>query len=134
MTTSVACGQCFRPLNEDPSAPASQRQPCSRCGSLSRHFQTTLSSVVRADAYMIAKHKRGDADRSLPERGVVRSEVGTRVGRDGRRVHRQALYDPYRDVARERVVDAETDEIIVYKVESMKQKYLERGRWQRPES
>ena len=65
---------------------------------------------------------------------MTRSYVGTRIGRDGRRVHREAVYDPYADLARERVVDAETGEVIVDKVESMKQKYLDRRRWQPPDS
>jgi hypothetical protein len=87
---------------------------------------------VTVDGYLIARHNRADADRSLPAKGVVRSYTGTRVGRDGRRVHRDAVYDPYSDVARERVVDAETGEVIVDKVESMKEKYAGRGRRKPP--
>jgi hypothetical protein len=41
------------------------------------------------------------------------------------------LYDPYADVAREHVVDADTGKVIVDKIESLKQKYA-RGSW-RPE-
>lgn len=82
--------------------------------------------------YLRATNKPGIADRSLPEKGVVRSYTGTRVGRDGRRVHRDAMYDPYSDVARERVVDAETGEVIIDKDESMQEKYLRKGRWKPP--
>src|SRR4051795_6582443 len=109
MSTTVACADCRQHLDEDPSAPLAERKPCPACGSLARHFDVMLMETVTIDEYLVAKHKRGDADRNLPEKGVVRSEAGTRVGRDGRRVHREALYDPYADVARERVVDAETD-------------------------
>jgi hypothetical protein len=129
MSTTVACGDCSEPLNENPSASLPERQPCPKCGSLGRHFDVTLSETVTLDEYLVARHKRVDADRSLPEKGVVRSEAGTRVGRDGRRVHREALYDPYSDVASERVVDDETGDVIVDKVESMKKKYADRGRY-----
>jgi hypothetical protein len=99
---------------------------------MKRSFHVTASDTISLHEYLVAKHKRVDADRSLPEKGVVRSEVGERVGRDGRLVTREALYDPYADVARERVVDVETGEVIEDKVESMKRKYLARGRWKPP--
>jgi hypothetical protein len=132
MSTTVACGDCSQSLDENPSARVADRQPCPSCGSLARRFAVAISDSVTVDGYMVARSKRGDADRSLPEKGVVRSESGTRVGRDGRRVHREAVYDPCSDVARERVVDAETGEVITDKIESMKEKYMRRGRWNPP--
>jgi hypothetical protein len=116
------------------SASSAERQPCPKYGSVRRRFDVTLSETLGFDEYPFAKHKGVDADRSLPEKGVVRSEAGMRIGRDGRRVYREVLYDPCSDVARERVIDAATGEVIVDKVESMKQKYLDRGRWQPEDS
>jgi hypothetical protein len=88
--------------------------------------------MVTVHEYVTARVKHVNRDRSLPEKGVIRSEAGTRRGRDGRLVQREALYNPRADVARERVVDAETGEVIVDKTESMKAKYLRRGRWKPP--
>ena len=47
-------------------------------------------------------------------------------------MERRAIYDPYRDLATERVVDFDTGEVIVDKTESMREKYLRRGRWRPP--
>jgi hypothetical protein len=79
--------------------------------------------------YLKLRSIRADRDRSLPERGVIRAEVGERRGRDGRLVYREAGYDPYADVARELVVDLETGFVIEDKVESMKAKYIREGRY-----
>ena len=58
-----------------------------------------------------------------PEGGRrIERYAGTRVGRDGRPVYREATYDPETDEASERVVLCETGEVVVDKVESLRAK------------
>lgn len=129
-TPTAQCAGCGEPLatfraDQDPA----DRAPCSTCGSSGRNISLTLEAQVSVDSYVIAKRMPADPDRSLPEKGITRAEAGVRRGRDGRRVFREARYDPTTDEASERVVDAETGEVIVDKVECMKEKYFARGRW-----
>ena len=78
---------------------------------------------------LIGKATPASRDRSLPGRDVIRFYTGRRVGSDGRLVERAASYNPYTDVAAERVVDLESGEVIVDKCESMREKYEREGRW-----
>jgi hypothetical protein len=95
-------------------------------------FFHTLTATVEMNAYVVARTKAINRDRTLPEKGVVRTETGRRRGRDGRLVEREARYDPRSDIAYEKVVDVETGDVIVDKTESMKAKYMKRGRWRPP--
>jgi hypothetical protein len=78
---------------------------------------------------LVGKATPAKRDRRLPGRGLVRFYTGLRVGRDGRLVRRDAMYDPYTDVAAEKVTEVETGEVLVDKCESLREKYEREGRW-----
>jgi hypothetical protein len=88
-----------------------------------------LSGTVTVIGNLVGKTTPASRHRKLPGRGLIRFYTGRRVGRDGRLVERTASYNPYTDEAAERVVDAETGEVIVDKSESMREKFRREGRW-----
>jgi hypothetical protein len=120
------CGELLPwPVHED----RLPRTPCPACGGTRRRYALHLSDTVTVIGNLIGKAAQASRDRRLPGRGLIRFYSGRRVGRDGRLVERTASYNPYADVAAERVVDAETGEVIVDKSESMREKYQREGRW-----
>lgn len=130
---TAKCGKCHGPVTYRPDEDPTDRVPCPACGSTDRLIGLELHDQAHVDSYVSTKHTAKDRDRSLPGKGIVRSYSGVRTGRDGRRVFREAHYDPLSDEARERVVDVESGDVIVDKVESMGEKYQARGRWTPPE-
>ena len=130
---TAKCAECHGPVTYRPDEDPTDRVPCPACGSTDRLIELELHSQAQVDSYVSTKHTPKDRDRSLPGKGIIRSYSGVRTGRDGRRVFREAHYDPFTDEARERVVDVETGGVIVDKVESMQEKYQARGRWTPPE-
>jgi hypothetical protein len=89
----------------------------------------TAHDSVTFHEYIALKKTPVNRERDLPGKGEVRIYQGRRIGRDSRVVEREAVYDPYTDMARERVVDVETGKVIVDKRESMREKYQREGRW-----
>lgn len=62
----VRCGKCGRKLDESPSLPENQRQPCPDCGSTSRKFDLHLNAVVRVVGAVALEVRRSYHERSLP--------------------------------------------------------------------
>lgn len=128
--TCVACGDvtlCGHPAGLELTA------PCTACGATQKQLELTVHDHSPGFMdYWKVRAEPAVRDPTLPEKGVVRWEAGRRVGRDGRTVDRTARYDPWHDVAEERVVDVESGEALVDKRESMAAKYAARGRFKPP--
>jgi hypothetical protein len=48
VSQSVACGDCGAPIDESPSTPGDEREPCPNCGSTNRSFSVQIDEVLRA--------------------------------------------------------------------------------------
>jgi len=48
VSQGVACGECGSPIDESPSTPGDERQPCPNCGSKNRKFFVHIDEVLRA--------------------------------------------------------------------------------------
>lgn len=107
--------------------------PCRVCGSQQKLVELAVHEhMPELTEYLTAKAYPAERDPTLPEGGVIRWDSGRRIGRDGRLVERTARYDPWHDVAEERVIDVESGEVIVDKIESMAEKYATgKKKWKR---
>ena len=122
------CDECGAQLDLVPGPEPVPRGPCPSCEGTRRTYHLDAHDSITFHEYIGVKVTPTNRHKNLPERGVTRSYAGVRRGRDGWLVERRALYDPREDIARERVVDVATGEVIVDKSESMKEKYRREGR------
>lgn len=54
----VRCGGCTLPLDESPSQPAADRQPCPVCGSTQRASEVFIHAELRPRGELVANQKR----------------------------------------------------------------------------
>jgi hypothetical protein len=62
--SAVECGDCRIPLEEAPSLPSADRQPCPVCGSVGRHVAVALHDTLGLSEGITAKVRR-------PGRGTI---------------------------------------------------------------
>jgi hypothetical protein len=73
-STTVACGNCGRKLEERSDLPAEQREPCPVCGSTARSFSVTVSAAVGVASALSAVAHVGSvpAADQTPEAAAIR--------------------------------------------------------------
>jgi hypothetical protein len=103
---STKCGQCGKPLSEDPSTPVEQRTACPSCGSTARAFSVVTSSTIEVHGQLRLKGRR--ASRGKP---FIEQTVGSNLHRKtGIWMKLERVIDRARDWYRERVINPETGE------------------------
>ena len=111
MSTSlgpVQCKNCACVLNESPSLPVDQRQPCQSCGSLNRHHNAELAERVEARASLGLKHKRPGFKKPIYEE-VVKPDLHRKTNRWSFLVR---IIDRYRNRYREHITDIESGRVV----------------------
>jgi hypothetical protein len=94
------CKGCGQPLDEATDLPVEERQPCGKCGSLSRHKAVSISGTVESKAmmYMRAKSPPGTKRGLSHRRAFVESWSGDSFHRDSGQWNRlQRLVDRAND-------------------------------------
>lgn len=102
------CGSCGAEINEDPHAPAADRQPCPSCGSRARAFKGTFSATVIGLAGMRFKAKRSGHKKPIYE---GRSEPSVQRS-TGIMMHLERFFDRINDWYRERITNPKTGEVV----------------------
>jgi hypothetical protein len=108
MATMNTCGSCGYVLDESPSTPVDERQPCTECGSLGRTVHVEVSDTIEIHD-SIAIKARHDGDRKPFREG----KYGDSLHRDSGKWHRREMtVDREGSRYTERIVDGETGETI----------------------
>jgi len=104
----VHCGACQAELDEDPHAPAEQRGPCPRCGSVSRHFEVGISDTITLRSKL-----RGKARHPGEKRPSIEQTVGDDLHRKtGRWMKLHRVIDRLKNWYHERVIDPNSGQVI----------------------
>jgi hypothetical protein len=129
---TAKCSKCHGPITYRPDEDPTDRVLCPAGGSTDRLIVLELHDQAQVDSYARRSTRRTvetlacrEGDRSLVLWRADWSRRPTGVS--------EAHYDPVSDEARDRVVDVESGDVIVDKVESIWEKYQARARWTPPE-
>ena len=124
----VRCGNCGRELDEPPSTPVAERQPCPECGSTVRRAEVGISSsTVTARSTLSFKARRAGRGRPFTE-GKVADDLHRK---SGRWLRLERIIDRARDWYREIISDRQTGEVI-HHVEEPLSEHTGHGAARRP--
>jgi len=123
----MRCGNCGRELDEPPSTPVPERQPCPECGSTGRCAEIGISSTVTARGMLSFKARRIRSGRPFAE-GKVGNDLHRKSGRWFRL---ERIIDHARDWYREIISDRRTGKVI-HHVDEPLSKHIGHGAARRP--
>jgi hypothetical protein len=107
-STTNTCGNCGHALDESPSTPVEQRQPCPGCGSLGRKVLIEVSDTITVHESVGLK-VRHEGERRPFRLGKYGDSLHRLSGKWNRR---EMTVDRENDRYTERVIDGETGEVI----------------------
>lgn len=118
----MRCGNCGRELEEAPSTPVPERQPCPECGSGVRRAEIGISSTITTRSTLSFKAHQAGRGRPFAE-GKVGDDLH---GKSGRWFRLERIIDRARDWYREIVSDRLTGEVI-HHIEEPLSKHIGHG-------
>ncbi len=105
---SVTCGHCGRQIDDDPSAPVADRQPCPACGSNTRLLCVNVHETLTVRSSLRLKGRTAGGGRPSMEQ-----VVGDNLHRQSSKwMKLQRVIDRARNWYREIVTDPETGDVV----------------------
>lgn len=116
--TKVMCGKCLIHIeNENGSEDQQKRMPCPNCGSVSRHISKHLFDTITLKEMVGAKAKRKGERKPYIEQ-LLGDDFSTKLNKWMKKLR---IIDRDNDIYKEKVFDPETNYVIHYCEESLKQ-------------
>lgn len=104
----IACTECGAPLDESPSLPTDQREPCPNCGSMARTIHVSVHETLTVRERMGLKARHGESGKPCLE-----SVSGADLHRkSGKWMHLERVIDREKDEYKEVVKDPDTGTVI----------------------